>query len=211
MTTNTAVADIAAKVYGSPDDPDTAANLRLQRVIARLLAKGQPITTAQASEAAGVSQDYLAAATAGNSLEYDDQGRIVGWDVTLNPTRHRFTINGRTLYAWCAPATMIFPPVIGHPAQIESTCPTTGTPIQMTVHPDDGITDLKPATAVVSIADPDRVDADRIRASLCNPMVYFATAEAAQDWVAHNPGMTVTPVADAYQQLMLPFIKMLRQ
>ena len=41
----------------------------------------------------------------------------------------------------------------------------------------------------------------RVRAATCNPGRYFATAEAAEDWLAQHPDGTVLPVADAYPQL----------
>ena len=40
-----------------------------------------------------------------------------------------------------------------------------------------------------------------MRASCCNPGRFFATAEAARDWLARYPNGTVLPVADAYPQL----------
>jgi hypothetical protein len=40
-----------------------------------------------------------------------------------------------------------------------------------------------------------------VRASCCNSGRFFATAEAAEDWLAKYPNGTVLPVADAYPQL----------
>jgi hypothetical protein len=39
------------------------------------------------------------------------------------------------------------------------------------------------------------------RATTCNPGRYFATAQAAKDWLARYPDGTVLPVADADPQL----------
>ena len=82
---------------------------------------------------------------------------------------------------------------------MESRCPTTDVVIRLTVDPRDGVTDLSPANAVISI--PGDLDAARVRDSCCNPGHFFASAEAATDWRAQYPTGTVLPVADAYPRL----------
>ena len=71
----------------------------------------------------------------------------------------------------------------------------------MTVDPKAGVTALSPTTAVISIPGSQEMDITRIRAATCNPGRYFATAEAAEGWLAQHPDGTVLPVADAYSQL----------
>jgi alkylmercury lyase len=174
---------------------------RLMRTAVRLLAQGTPVTMTELATAAAVEVADLNNAPAGQDIEYDDQGRIVGWGLTLIPTPHTFVVDGHRLYTWCAADTLLFPAIIGSPAMIESRCPTTGTVIRLTVDPEDGVTTLSPATAVISIPDSDDLDVARVRASCCNPGRFFATAEAAGDWLAQHPSGTVLPVADAYPQL----------
>ena len=167
----------------------------------RLLAHGTPVTMAELAAAAGVDVADLRNAPAGQDIEYDDQGRIVGWGLTLNPTPHTYIIDGHHLYTWCAADTLMFPAILGSPAQVESRCPTTDTVIRLTVDPQAGVTDLSPDTAVISIPGSQEMDTTRVRATTCNPGRFFATAEAAQDWLAAHPDGTVLPVADAYPQL----------
>ena len=121
--------------------------------------------------------------------------------LTLNRTPHRFIVDGHELYTWCAADTLLFPAIIGSRAQIESRCPTTDTVIHLTVDPQGAVTDLSPATAVISIPAAEELDDTRVRASCCSPGRFFATAEAAEDWLAKYPTGTVLPVADAYPQL----------
>jgi hypothetical protein len=45
------------------------------------------------------------------------------------------------------------------------------------------------------------MDITRVRATTCNPGRYFATAQAAEGWLAQHPDGTVLPVAVAYPQL----------
>lgn len=173
----------------------------LMRPALRLLAQGAPVTMAELAAAAGVDVADLADAPGAQDIEYDDEHRIVGWGITLIPTPHTFIVDGRRLYTWCAADTLMFPAIIGRRAQVESRCPTTGAVIRLTVEPEGGVTDLSPATAVISIPASDELDVSRVRASCCNPGHFFATAEAAADWRARYPTGTVLPVADAYPQL----------
>jgi alkylmercury lyase len=167
----------------------------------RLLSRGTPITLTELAEAAGVDAADVANAPAGRDIEFDDEGRIVGWGLTLNPTPHTFVVDGRRLYTWCAADTLMFPAIIGGRAHVESTCPATGTVIRLTVDPAAGVSDVSPAAAVISIPAPQDLDDARVRASCCDPGRFFASAAAAADWRAQHPRGTVLPVADAYPQL----------
>ncbi|GDY33535.1 hypothetical protein GTS_51680 [Gandjariella thermophila] len=57
--------------------------------------------------------------------------------------------------------------------------------------------DIQPATAVVSLVTPG--DMTSVRSAFCNHVDFFASPDAAPDWLAEHPGMSVLPVADAYQ------------
>jgi alkylmercury lyase len=181
--------------------PDQHVGRRLMRTAVRLLAQGVPVTTAELADAAGVDVADLRDAPAGCDIEYDAQQRIVGWGLTLNPTPHTFMVDGHHLYTWCAADTLLFPAILGRSARVESICPTTNTVVRLTVDPQEGVTDLTPRTAVISIPGSDELDAMRVRASCCNPGCFFSSAEAAEDWLAQYPTGTVQPVADAYPQL----------
>lgn len=162
----------------------------------RLLAAGEPVTVTDLADAAGRSVDATRTGLAATpETEYDEEGRIVGQGLTLRPTRHRFTVDGEELYTWCALDTLIFPVVIDKAAAIESTSPTSGGTVRVTATP-TGVTAVEPATAVVSLVNPE--DLSSIRSSFCNQVHYFTSAEDAQPWLDAHPGGEVLPVADAY-------------
>ena len=170
----------------------------LCRTLLRLLACGEPVGIARLAAAAGQAGDDVQRIVAGwPDTEYDAEGRIVGWGITLNPTPHRFTVDSKTLYTWCALDTLFFPAVIGRRAHVEASCRATGVPIRLVVDPTAGVSALAPASAVVSLIIPERMSS--VRAAFCNPGRFFASAEAARDWQDAHPGMHVLPVADAYQ------------
>ena len=174
---------------------------KLMRTAISLLADGEPVTMAELATAAGVGVVGLSDVPACHDIEYDDQGRIVGWGLTLNPTPHTYITHGHHLYTWCAADTLLFPAILGTPAQIESRCPTTDTVVRLTADPHVGVVDLSPATAVISIPRIQEINITRVRAQCCNPGRFFATVEAAEGWLAQHPDGTVIPVADAYPYL----------
>lgn len=167
----------------------------------RLLARGTPVTVAELAATVGVDITDLQDAPGGQDIEYDDQHRIVGWGLSLIPTPHTFIVEGRRLYTWCAADTLLFPAIIGSRAEVESRCPATDAIIRLSVDPQDGVIDLCPVTAVISIPVLDELDVSQVRASCCNPGRFFATAAAAADWLAQYPAGTVLPIADAYPQM----------
>lgn len=61
----------------------------------------------------------------------------------------------------------------------------------------DQVTSVEPATAVVSLVTPD--DLASVRSAFCNQVHFFATPDAASNWLHQHPGATVLPVAEAFQ------------
>lgn len=122
MSTDSIPADVFATI--APADRDRA----LLRAALRLLAHGAPVTVTELAAAAGVDAGDLEETPIGADIEYDEQGRVLGWGLTLNPTPHRFTVAGHQLYTWCAPDTLVFPAVIGASAHVESECPVPSAP-----------------------------------------------------------------------------------
>lgn len=169
----------------------------LLRPLLELLAKGRPVTPEQLARAAGRTTEEVRGALATMSdTEYDEQGRILGSGLTLRPTPHRFEIDEVALYTWCALDTLIFPAILGRTAHVTSPCHDTGQPVHLTIET-SRVTNVEPATAVVSIVTPEAPAS--IRAAFCNHVHFFATREAAEPWLTENPSATIITVADAYQ------------
>lgn len=189
---------------------DAGAGTKLFVTAIRLIADGKPIAIYDLAAAAGASIADIERAPSAADIEYDDRRQIIGWGLTLAPTPHRFTVAGRQLYCWCAADTLLFPPIIGRTAGVESQCPATGQTIRLIVHPDAGITEVDPPGAVITVPGPDELDAGRVRATTCNPGRFFASADAASDWQAQHPSGSVLPVANAYDQFRLGAERMVR-
>ena len=164
----------------------------------RLLSGGEPVALEPLAAAAGWSvEDVEAALGAKISAERDQRGRLVGLALTLRPTTHRFTVDGRTLSAWCASDTLMLPVILGRPALVESTCPQTGEPIRIELTPDT-IERVDPPDAVMSAVRPPGELAD-VRSTTCNHGHFFSSITAAAAWSdAHTDGH-IYPVDEAFR------------
>lgn len=198
MTEN--VDQLSGRVAASLIQPLTDRSMTgLYRPLLRLLARGTPVTTGELATAAGLPEPGVAEAVAGwADTEYDQDGRIIGYGLTLRETSHRFTVAGQRLYTWCALDTLIFPAILDHPAEVESPCHATGAPIRLHVDPTGGVTALEPSTAVVSIVTLDEA-CTSVRSAFCNQVHFFTDHDAATGWLNEHPGMGMLPVAEAYR------------
>lgn len=168
-------------------------------VLLRELARGHPVTVEDLARVSGRGVAEVRDGLGGLSdTEYDQHGAVVGHGITLRETPHRFTVDDRVLYTWCALDTLIFPTVLGRPAQVVSPTPGSGEPVTLSVDPAAGVTALDPATAVVSVLIPDD-GGSGVRASFCDQVHFFATLDTAHGWLAEHPGGVVLSVADAFE------------
>ncbi|MGH2712416.1 MAG: organomercurial lyase MerB [Thermoleophilaceae bacterium] len=164
----------------------------------RLLSDGEPVASEQLAAAAGCSvEDVEAVLRAQTSAERDDQGRLVGLALTLRPTTHRFTVDGRTLFAWCASDTLMLPVVLGRPALVESTCPKTDQAIRIELTP-DSVQRVDPPDAVMSAVRPPGQLAD-VRTATCAHGHFFSSIAATAAWTDAHPDGHIYPVEEAFR------------
>ncbi len=175
---------------------------RLARTVYRLLAERGPVTPAAIAERIG-----WPVADVGKMLERwpavfrDDAGAIVGfWGLASEPvTDHRIDFDGiGRAWTWCSYDTLFITPLLGATAHVTSRCPTTGATVQLTVSA-DGVSDLTPDTAMVSMLLPDAPFDDNVRQTLCHYVLFFASPQAADTWTSQHPGTFALPVADAFE------------
>ena len=164
----------------------------------RLLAHGEPVELEQLAAVSGWTQeDVEAALDDQTSAERDDQGRLVGLALTLRPTAHRFTVDGRTLYAWCASDTLMFPVVLGRPGVVESTCPQSGRQIHVEVTPEE-VERLDPPGTVVSAVRPIGTLAD-VRTTTCHHGHFFSSSASTSQWAREHPDGYILSVEEAFR------------
>lgn len=156
-----------------------------------LLATGCPVLPDEIAMLAQASPERVLSTLHGFGAEFDKEGNVLGFGLTLVPTPHVYEANGHKLYTWCAVDALTFPVMLGHAARIESSDPETGEKVQVTVSP-DGVQKVKPESAVVSWVK--AIDLSNIRGSGCQYVHFFGSSESASKWIADHPGKTFYPV-----------------
>ena len=170
----------------------------LPHVVA-LLVEGRPIRPRDVADAVDLPVEQVEAFLRSQpGTDWDDEGRIIGFGLTLRPTPHRFLLDGRPLYTWCATDTLFFPAVLSQSALVESSCQATGVPIRLEVAP-DRVVSVHPPTTVVSQVHPgDTVD--DLRGMVCRHGHFFSSPEAAAIWASGHPEGVVLSVIDAFER-----------
>lgn len=174
---------------------DEAGGARFGEAVLRLLADGAPVPLETIAAATGLAVSEIERTLRTGGAEMDEGGRLVGLGLTIRQTPHRFAVGDRSLYTWCALDTLIYPAVLGR-AHVESPCRATGIAIRVEVTA-AGVERVEPAEAVVSLVQPR--PGMPIRASFCDDVHFFGSADAAEPWLSRHPGAIVLPVADAFE------------
>lgn len=169
---------------GSPASwpPPCHPSRREQRVaisLYRLLAEGRPVPPERLAERAEVDAEELTRLLESWPGVYSAEAGVVGfWGLALDQMPHRLHVDGRKLRAWCAWDTLFLPELIGKPAAVASSCPTTGETVSLEVIPGTGVRGVSPPDAVMSLLRREQpFDAETIT-SFCH-FVHFFASEAA--------------------------------
>lgn len=194
---NHEIEELTALLDASFRENSNAEGYALFHRLILLLAEGQAVSPARIAGALERSIEEIETTLRQMpSIELDEDGNVVGAGLTLRPTPHRFTINDRTMFTWCALDALMFPGLLKQTVQVESPCVTTNIPVRVKVTP-NGVEQVEPAEAVVSLVAPG-ASAD-IRRSFCDYVNFFSSNEAASSWLSKHPGATTLPVKEAYR------------
>jgi Alkylmercury lyase len=118
------------------------------------------------------------------------------------PSRRTLYVGDRQLpVSGCAPDLLPAAAVLDVPFRVEDTCPVTGAPIRIAFVP-GGVERVDPPQAVVAIVSPEvaseyrEAEIEQVNQNLCSQQPFFASAAAAQGWLAAHPGGRVFPVQE---------------
>lgn len=146
----------------------------------RLLAGGEPVTVERLAATGGWPVEAVRAELDRQpGTDWDEQGRIVGFGVSLRPTPHAYRFDGGIVFGWCATAVLELPIILGRAGVGASTCPTSGRQIRVELTP-DWVTHIDPPEAVVSKVSPTEA-VTNVRAEICNLGSFFSSPEAVAD------------------------------
>ncbi len=130
---------------------------------------------------------------------YDDSRRIIGfWGLAIDETQHRFKVNGKTVYTWCAWDTLFLPELLNISADITSNCALSGDEISLTVLP-EGIESSQTEQVMVSFLVPDEVELkENITTSFCHHVFFLRSRETGERWMASHPGTFLLSLDEAF-------------
>lgn len=179
-------------------------------LLMRKLAEGQPVSPPSAARLLRVSLEdaaYLFRKFHSMGMaELSSAGELAGMVLSLNPTRHKFRLNGRILYTWCAIDTLFLAPILQQEAEVASTCPVTRRAIRLLVTP-TGLRELEPADIFLSLVAPGvtvGITAEcgpglsGPEGAFCTNVHFLASREAAGQWTARRRGALALPVDEAF-------------
>lgn len=173
------------------------AEQRLALQLYRILLAGKPVAAADLATAVAADVSSVENALAGwPGVFRDRKGRVVGfWGLAIRGMPHRLTTDEGAITTWCALDPLLIAPLVTKEARVESTDPVSGEPIGLTVTP-DGVRDLAPRDARVSMLTPDGPFRHDVVESFCHFVHFFASVATAESWVADHP-WTFTLTVDA--------------
>lgn len=169
------------------------------------LAKGQPVTVAQFAEAlggpVGAAEAVLKASPLRPFVYAGEDGRVLGFfGLSTARTHHRFSINGRTLWAFCAGDSLVLPELLGETAEVESRDPESGQVVRLTISP-ARVEAVEPKDVTVSWVRADTIDftsATRIIATACHFVFFFASRTSGERWLAKHPGKLLLSLDEVF-------------
>ena len=161
----------------------------------QLLREGKPVSPDRLAASLHRTQKEVADLIEGAELDKD--GNVVGFGLSIVPTRHSYQIDGRQFYVWCAGDAITFPLLHKSTAIVESPDPISGEKIKLTITP-QGVQDVSPATAVVSWV-PGTDTPDNIRSRFCNFTHFFTSDATASEYISEHPGLVIVPIEQVFQ------------
>jgi alkylmercury lyase len=186
--------------------PFSSEEQRVAVTLYRELAKGKAVDADQLARALGLSpgesRELLQHDVIKNFIYPDKDGRVLGFGgLATAPMHHRFEVEGRTLWTWCAWDSLFIPEILGRSARVTSPDPETREIVRLIVTP-DLVESVVPTEAVVSFiqleADVFRTSAANLMASFCHFVFFFASRSSGERWIAKHPGTFLYSVEDAF-------------
>ena len=173
----------------------------------REIARGSPVSPEQVEQLASALdlEQQTARLVLGKMCERGEDGNVVGIaGLSQNQHPHRFNVNGIRLATWCAWDALFLPVMLQQAAEVSSPCPSTGETIRLTITP-EGVTGYQPESAVISIVIPQPrtsglESVEEIWTTFCHHIRFFASSQAAQEWVAtRDQEIAILTIEEAFE------------
>lgn len=174
----------------------------------RELTRGMPVGASRLALVLGTARAQVEALLEDSALtpfvQATPDGRVEGFlGLTTNRTLHRFVLEGRPRWTWCAFDGLVLPGLLDETARIESADPETGDPVRVTVSPAkvEAATPapLKVHVSVVCGDTCEGSSANRIIATRCRYMHFFGDRGSGESWVARHPQAVLLSLGQAFE------------
>lgn len=166
-------------------------NWKSYQKVQKELLKGKPLDLVHVSEILKVSLSETKEII-DQFGELNEEGKLVGIaGLSIVPTKHRFEVDGKVFYTWCAADALFFPSALNITADVTSVDPVNHEKIKLTISPDK-LEKVVPGTAVVSIVE--TADTCNIRSTLCDRVHFFTSSETGNEWKKNNTDARILPV-----------------
>jgi alkylmercury lyase len=184
----------------SPEEQDASVTLY------RELANGRAVDGEQFARALGTTPAAALALLQRDAIKRfvypDAEGRVLGFGgLAAAPMHHRFEVNGRALWTWCAWDSLFIPEILGRPARVSSPDPESRELVRLTVSP-ERIESVEPGDAVISFIRPDAeafgISAANVMAKFCHYIFFFASRPSGERWTTKHPGTFLYRLDDAF-------------
>ncbi|MCH7670174.1 MAG: hypothetical protein IIC71_13395 [Acidobacteria bacterium] len=145
-----------------------------------LFETGEPVAATDLANGAGISAnratEILDSFRTKGRAEFDDRNFLIGIaGLTLTPSNHEFTIDGRTRQTWCALDAVGILSALEATGSVRSTDPYSGVDIEI------AFADGRPATNV-KLFVLEGFDIVNVREDWCPQVNFFTTHSAAEKW-----------------------------
>jgi len=177
----------------------SAPEQRIALGLYRLLAEGEPVSSDRLAQHLDLSTNLVRETlNSWPAIYFNDESNVVGFfGLALQETPHRFKVNGRQLYTWCAWDSLFIPELLGKTADVESTCPISGETISLTVSP-KRVKNFSPDSVVVSFLSPTTSFDMNVIAGFCHYVLFFNSEESGNEWIANHKDTFLLTLDEAH-------------
>ncbi|MCP4202670.1 MAG: hypothetical protein GY769_12135 [bacterium] len=162
-----------------------------------LLAQGRPMSVDEIARAAGTERRLVEEAVDAARCKRDAQARLIDlYGMTLTPTLHRLTIDGKVLFSCCALWAHVIPKLVDSKVQVESVDPLRRELVRLSVSP-SGVESADPpgVAASLAVATQKAIDAN-VCAAFCCQVLHFVSRESAEEFAAARPTCHVVELSE---------------
>ena len=116
--------------------------------------------------------------------------------LSLTPTNHRFIVENKILYTWCALDAILFTEWLDVSSQIISRDPIDNSLIELNIDCDH-LVSSNPYPIFLSLVE--KMDSCNIRGSFCNHVSFFASEQTAKQWLDSNASGKILTLEDLFE------------